>query len=161
MARGPYSKTNAALQCHVNPIMLPLMKARLELAHRTKEPPTIDKSAIITGLCTLLCTVLGIWLSGRLSPQGDLPLSKATLSSIGSGAATVFLGLLAYTYQLWRRDRKRERIRFAREMGRHICGCTEAGEIMLLKQTPTPGREYVCPKCGEFQIVMNDRKVTP
>jgi len=112
-----------------------------------KEPSTIDKSLIVTGLITLLSSGLSIWIAGKLSPQGELPLSKQLLWEIGSGAGMVFLGLISYTLILWKRDQKRERIRFAREMGRHICPCTETGEIMLQTEHEQAASTFVCPKC--------------
>ena len=67
-----------------------------------------DIALICTGLLTLLATAATTWLGHRLSPQGDVQLPKELLTSIGSGVATVFLGLCALTFQLWRRDLKAE-----------------------------------------------------
>jgi len=72
----------------------------------------------------------------------------------------LLVGIVSYTYQLWRRDSKRARIKFAKEMGRQICGCTDTGEIMLLDtKDTTPSRVFVCPKCKAFFIDMKDLKV--
>lgn len=119
--------------------------------------PTFDRVAAATGLGTLLATVCTTLLARQVTPQGDVLLSKATLTSTGTGAVTVFVGLLSYLAILWRRDQKRERIRFAKEMGRRICNCSETGEIMTETKVVVPesGLEVwalVCPRCKEWKF---------
>jgi ribosomal protein L32 len=58
--------------------------------------------------------------------------------------------VLAWSY--WKKEQKRDRIRFAKEMGRKICTCTESGEITLLDKVVIEGM-YAgsvvrCPKCN-------------
>jgi hypothetical protein len=52
--------------------------------------------------------------------------------------------------QLWLHNRKREQIRFAKEMGRSICHCTETGEIMLKEKegSTLSAWWYKCPQCN-------------
>ena len=69
------------------------------------------------------------------------------------------LWLVSWLVVFWRRDAKRERVRFARENGRTICPCTESGEITELRHVRGKdgplgkGQEFdtfVCPKCGAW-----------
>ena len=122
------------------------------------DQPIVGKKEMLTALGTGLGIGLSVWIASIASPKGVVALQSRTLLEIAGAVSWLFVGLGAYAFQLWRRDRKRERIRFAREMGRSICGCTETGEIRLLRRTETMYREYVCPKCGDFQIVMTDMK---
>jgi hypothetical protein len=59
-----------------------------------------------------------MWLVGRASLQGELLFPKEPLLKILGWTVTVLAGWIAYTVHLFKRDRKREKIRFAREMGR-------------------------------------------
>ena len=89
-----------------------------------------------------------------------MQLPKAWLLRVLGSAVAVALAWGSYTYQLWQRDSKRARIKFAKEMGRQICGCTETGEIMLLDtEDTTPARVYVCPVCKSFHVSTSDKKV--
>src|SRR5437870_5351474 len=99
---------------------------------------------ILGGSATLLAAGAAAVLADRLT-ESDLLLPKSVLT----GAGTVLLGLLSYLVVLWRRERKRERIRFAKEMGRRICTCSEEGEVFIAlpsKSTDTHKVE-VCPSC--------------
>ena len=98
------------------------------------------------------------WVLGdRLSASGSLTLPVSLLGASG----TVLVGLLSYLVLLWRRDLKRERIRFAKEMDRAVCGCTETGEVMLLDpHTGGLSRVYRCPLCPNFRVNMDEKRVT-
>jgi hypothetical protein len=120
-----------------------------------KDSPKLDVGLIVTGLSTLLIAGLSIWTASKLSPKGELPIPEHILWEAGSAIGVIYLGLISYTYQLWRRDRKRERVRFAREMGRPVCGCTTDGAVMLVdpKQSNQFEKVYVCPICRDKTVI--------
>src|SRR5439155_16646129 len=102
-------------------------------------------------LATLIASAAMYFLVGQVAPQGEVAISTKTLSSIFAVAVTLAGGLISWGYQYWKRDRKREKIGFAREMGANICWCTPNGEIMILVDGKIPARKYQCPKCPNFQ----------
>jgi len=67
----------------------------------------------------------------------------------------LLLWLVSWLIIYLRRDRKRERIRFAREMGRPVCGCTTDGSVMLIdpKKSDQFQKIYVCQICGDKNVV--------
>jgi hypothetical protein len=71
-------------------------------------------------LVTLLSGVCVYLLARQTSPEGDTVIKTKTLLEAVSWIAAVFLGLLSWWFQLWRRDRKRERVRHARDVGFRI-----------------------------------------
>jgi hypothetical protein len=112
-------------------------------------------------LAIALSGFLTTFLGAKVSLQGDVTLSKETILKLSGWVVSSVVVLAAYVYQLRKRDSKRERIKFAKEMGRRICPCTEEGEIMLLKDSGIPANEYECPRCKAFFIDMKDLKVKP
>ncbi len=74
--------------------------------------------------------------------------TKRLLETI-SWIVAVFLGLGSWWFQLLRRDRKRQRVRHAREMGFRICHCTPSGEIFVAdpKRVTATEKIEVCPVC--------------
>jgi hypothetical protein len=117
--------------------------------------PNLDKSGITIGLSTLLLIGLSTWMAGKTSPRGLVQLQPEMLYKIVFATSSVFLGLLSYLVVLWRRDLKRQRVRFARENGRKICPCSATGEIMQLRDKHTAGGSFkalFCPKCNAWLI---------
>jgi hypothetical protein len=90
-----------------------------------------------------------MWLVGRASPQGELSFQKEPLLKISGWLVTVLASWIAYTIHLVKRDRRRERIRFARDIGRRICSCTEEGIITILNpdRTILALKVESCPRC--------------
>jgi hypothetical protein len=125
------------------------------------DQPIVGKKEILTVLSTGLGIGLSIWIANISSPKGVMELQSKTVSEIVGAVSVLFVGVISYTYQLWRRDRKRERVRFAREMGRHICGCTDTGEIMLLKDRSKMSSEYECPRCKSWKCDFIDTTMFP
>lgn len=79
------------------------------------------KSEALSSLLSLILLLLGWALPGVLSPSGEVKLSKEqAIKAVGMTVALV-IGVVSYTFQLWMRDRKRERIRLAVQMGRRVC----------------------------------------
>jgi hypothetical protein len=93
------------------------------------------------------------WLwPGKVSPSGTVTLTKEEALRTVVVLVALFGGVCSYAYQMWKHQRKRERIRFAREMGRRICNCSETGEIMVEimkkdEQLNMRGYGLRCPRC--------------
>ena len=101
----------------------------------------------------LLVVAAATFLAYLATPKGDLTLSLKVLAPL----STAFLGVLgtwaSWTYLLWKRDSKRERIKEAYGMGRLICHCDETGEIMTLHHgVVVPVEAYACPQCTRFEL---------
>lgn len=97
------------------------------------------KELILTGLGTLLAALV----VGRLTAHGDVSMPKSVLS----GGGMLVLGVLSYTFVLWRRDQHRERIRFAEEHEWLVCHCTQEGTICVMKYTKEGPGYHHCPAC--------------
>lgn len=96
---------------------------------------------------------LGSVLAYLATPKGDLTLPLKVLAPL----STAFLGVLgawaSWTYLLWKRDSKRERIKEAHGLGRRLCPCSESGEIMTLHNGVMDGIEaYSCPNCVRYDV---------
>jgi len=76
-------------------------------------------------------------------------LQLRTLLIATGWVAAVFVWIVSYAVQLWMKDRKRVQIKFAKELGRHICTSTPEGTIAVLDTSLTkPGVKFdVCPLC--------------
>jgi hypothetical protein len=120
---------------------------------------SIYKKEARSSLLTLILLSLGWGLPEAVSPSGQMTLTKEQALKVVGVMVALVIGIFSYTYQLWQRDRKRERVRFAREHGRPICPCTETGEITEVRHVR--GRDgplgrgqefdaFVCPECGAW-----------
>src|SRR5439155_7507880 len=100
-------------------------------------------------LVTLLSGVCLYLLARQTAPQGDTVIQTKTLAEAISWIVAMFLGLGAWWFQLLRHDRKRERVRHAKEMGFGICHCTPTGEIFVTdpKRVTATEKTEVCPAC--------------
>jgi hypothetical protein len=110
-------------------------------------PPLAKRAG---GLLVVVVATVVSWLA---TPTGDLRLPLKLLAPL----AMAFLGVLAawasWTYHLWKRDSKRERIKEAHRMGRRLCACSETGEIMTLHYATKHSIEvYCCPRCTRFNV---------
>lgn len=112
-----------------------------------KELLQINKKEALSSFLTLVLAGAAYWFPGMLSPSGQVTMPREQAIRIVGVVAAIILGLLSYTIQLWRLQKKRERIRFAKETGRQICQCTETGEIMLLVKRDQMASELVCRVC--------------
>jgi hypothetical protein len=110
-----------------------------------KEWLSAYRSEALSALLSLILLLAGWAIPGIVSPSGTVTLSKEQVFKAAGVTIALTSGLLSYTIQLWRRDRKRERVKFAADIGRPICGCTETGEIALDCKGGAK-----CPKCGEM-----------
>ena len=102
-------------------------------------------------LLPLLSGGLSKWLSVRAIGADTLVIPTKSLSNlIAIGAAMVVLtGSLAVRY--WLRDTKRAQVKFAKDMGRPICGCTPAGEIMIQQSVYGTRLAFECPRCKSVE----------
>jgi hypothetical protein len=109
-----------------------------------------NKPEWLSGLGTLLLAALGVYASHHTTNTGEVAVPKELLVDTAVVVGLLVLWLVSWLVVFWRRDTKRARIRFARESGRHICPCTEVGEIMetrIKKGDPVDFDALVCPRC--------------
>jgi hypothetical protein len=60
----------------------------------------------------------------------------------------------SWTYDLWKKDSKRNRIKEALAMKRRLCACTESGEIMTYHHGIMHDVEvYSCPNCVRYDVM--------
>lgn len=92
---------------------------------------------------------------GLLVPIGKwMQSNTSTVAVIFGLAGTMLYAWAVLPVSLWRKDSKRSKIREAKELGRPICGCTEAGQIMLATDWGTSfWRDHECPLCKSKQQV--------
>jgi len=125
------------------------------------DSPKNDKPRLQLPLGTLLLGILGTLIVGKASKAGTVTLQTDTAIAIAGFAISVICCLGTYAFQLWRMDNKRERVKFAKEMGRKICPCTNTGEIMIhcTMKNPDTGRDFnviKCNHCGKWEFFFYD-----
>jgi len=105
--------------------------------------------------CVLLGTGLATTAAWWATPKGDLILPLKLAAPIAAALGSFLVAWVSWTYLLWKRDTKRERITDALKKGRLICHCSEEGEIMTLHHELRNGdiEAYTCPVCGHFEVV--------
>ena len=129
-------------------------------AHQPRPPPMPDSeklakhssrpllSATLQGLGVVATTLAGLWVG----PTGDWQLPAKPTTAI-AGALVGILGVwVKWTYDLWKRDSKFEKVRAARTDGRLICDCSESGEIMLMAEQNGSCNVFRCPKCRSVDM---------
>lgn len=113
-------------------------------------PGTIAKHAI-----GLLVSTIAAGLSTRLPDIGHHieQHPKATFG-VAAAAGMMLYAWAAWTFHLWKRDSKRERVAAARAQGRPVCNCTDTGEIMRYLEAKHRAdlNFYRCPACGRNQF---------
>ena len=114
--------------------------------------PSTMKETLKWPLVTLLSGGFLHLVARQTSPQGTTELETKTLLESVAWLVSVFLGLGAWTYQLWKRDRKRERVKDATSLGRRICPCSETGEIMVRVDGYIEHDTLRCPCCDNVFV---------
>lgn len=108
---------------------------------------------IFGGLATLLLLGATIGLSHLAGDTGTVSLKIEQVVQLCGAVGSLFVGILAFAWIYWLRDSHREKIRFYGEFGRPICGCTERGELMVVKEDTHKNDVWVCPKCTRVVIL--------
>jgi len=118
------------------------------------DKPSIAKRTILHGI-GLILTTIGTGVAAHFAEVGAwLQQHPSLATGVSAGVAAILYGWGLLTVSLWRKDSKRSKIREAKELGRPICGCTEAGEIMLATDWGTSFlRDHECPICKSKQQV--------
>jgi len=112
-------------------------------------PPPIKGILIFLG-------VSGSGLLGWMTREtGEILIPAKPLTAILSASGALILTWASWTYFLWKRDSKRERISDALRKGRLICHCTPDGEIMTQHHHEGTSSidAYACPACGNYEVV--------
>lgn len=110
----------------------------------------------LTGIGGVL-SALGAGLALRASEIGEAITKHPGLAAaIAAGVWTILYGWAVWSYYLWKRDSKRERVKDALEKGRLVCPCTETGEVMTYHHSNTHGSTiayWACPNCENCELV--------
>jgi len=114
-----------------------------------------NKPEWLSALGTLLLAALGVYASHHTINSGEVAFPRELLVDTVVCLSLLDVWLVSWLVVYWRRDQKRERIRFAREMGRPVCGCTTEGVIPVIDPTKSDSihKIYVCPLCGDKTAV--------
>ena len=79
-------------------------------------------------------------------------------TGIAAGVGTMLYAWALWTYSLWKKDNKIERVRVARLDGRQVCDCSEIGEIMIQTRDDIVNLIYKCPLCDSWRRISKPRK---
>lgn len=106
----------------------------------------------VLGLLGVSAVALASWPA---APSGDWTLPAKVLIPIGTAGGSLFLVWAAWTYQLWKRDSQREKVRDAEARGLPVCPCRYPGEIMTYHHSNTHGSTiayWACPHCENCHL---------
>lgn len=115
---------------------------------KTSMPP------LLKGVLIFLGVSVSAGIAYLTSPSGDLILPASLTLAIMTAFGALLLVWSSWTYNLWKKDSKRNRVKEAHAMRRRLCACTESGEIMTYHHGIMDEIEvYSCPNCVRYDVI--------
>jgi predicted RNA-binding Zn-ribbon protein involved in translation (DUF1610 family) len=102
-------------------------------------------------LASLPVLVAGFVVNRLAGASGIVSLPAQTAIDVLLLWAYSLVAVCGVAFSYWQRCQREERVERAKKAGRPICGCTEIGEIMLIRpdRSDIGIKTYRCPKCGQ------------
>ena len=109
---------------------------------------------LLKGVLIFLGVLTSAGMAYLTTPSGDLILPASPTLAIVTAFGALLLVWASWTYDLWKKDSKRNRVKEALAMKRKLCACTESGEIMIYHHGIMDGIEvYSCPNCVRYDVI--------
>ena len=110
-------------------------------------PPLLKGVLVFLGVSASAATAY------LVTASGDLILPAKLIFPICTAFGALILAWASWSYGIWVRDSKRQRVKDAHGLGRRLCACTESGEILTYHHDIAHSIEvYSCPNCTRYDV---------